>query len=212
MVACLRPVLERRHPHSVRRPGRQLRFVTRSLVSRYLVGALPDRSAHAFVVDGSDRLIGPSQAGLRVGQRVGDAQFSRALASGHGAYNAQTGGAGYLVSVAIGGSDWRVAITEPTSILYRAVVGSQWWVMWAVSAAFAVASLIGVHLLRRTLSAAARIVEQAPAGADHALTGECRTEMVGDTGRGDVGRLAIDEDRLERQRRIRPTAPVLERR
>jgi signal transduction histidine kinase len=130
-------------------------------LSSYLVGALPNPSAQAFVLDANDRLIGASQAALRIGQRMGNAEFSRALASGQGAYAAKGGGAGYLVSAPIGGSQWRVAIAEPTSMLYPAVVGSQAWVMWAVFAAFAIASMIGIYLLRRSLNAAAQIVEQA---------------------------------------------------
>ena len=40
-------------------------------------------------------------------------------------------GARYVVAAPIGGSDWRVGMTEPTSTLYPADVGSQWWVIWA---------------------------------------------------------------------------------
>jgi signal transduction histidine kinase len=132
-----------------------------SFLSTYLVGAIPDRTAHGSVVDGSGRLVGSSVPGVHAGQPVANRQFLRALASQHGAYTPRTGGSRYVVAAQISGSGWRVGITEPTSSLYPAVVGSQWWVMWAVFAAFALAALSGLYLLRRTLRGAAQIGEQA---------------------------------------------------
>jgi signal transduction histidine kinase len=132
-------------------------------LSNYLVGALPDKSAHGFVVDGTQQLIGASVSGVHVGQSIKNRPLLKALASNRGGYDAQTGGSRYLVAAPIKGSAWRVAISEPTSKLYPAVVGSEWWVMWAVFAAFAVAALGGLYLLRRTVAGASQMAEQAHA-------------------------------------------------
>jgi signal transduction histidine kinase len=137
-----------------------------SFLSTYLVGALPDKSGHSFVVDGAGRLVGTSVSTVHTGQLIGAGQFVKALASNRGGYNAQTGGARYLVAAPIKNSAWRVAITEPTSKLYPALVGSESWVLWAVFVAFALAALTGLYLLWRTVTGAAQMAEQAHAVED----------------------------------------------
>jgi signal transduction histidine kinase len=127
----------------------------------YLVGALPGRAQHGFIVDGNGRIVASSVQAVRVGRLIRDMGFLRALTSRKGAYHAQTGGSRYLVAAPIQDSDWRVAITEPTSALYPALVGSRQWVLWVVFAAFAMAALVGLYLYRRTLQGAAQRIEQA---------------------------------------------------
>jgi signal transduction histidine kinase len=137
----------------------------------YLVGGLPDKSEHGFVIDGSGRIVASSVATATLGQDVRNKPFVNALASRRGGYDAQTGSR-YLVAAPIAGSSWRVAITEPTATLYPAAVGSQLWVMWTVFGAFALAALAGLILFRRTLIGADRMVEQAKLvdAANQALT------------------------------------------
>jgi len=127
----------------------------------YMVGALPGKTEHGFIIDGSGRVVATSLADVHVGQRIADVAFLRALASNRGGYNAKTGGSRYLVAAPIAGSDWRVAITEPTSSVYPSVVGSGSWVLWAVFAAFALAAVVGLYLYWRTLTGAAVMVDQA---------------------------------------------------
>ena len=144
-------------------------------LSSYLVGALPGKTSDGFVLDGHGRIVGSSVSGVAVG-RLPSAGFLAVLSSSpvasavQGDYDVSisTGrrGARYVVAAPIGGSDWRVALTEPTSTLYPADVGSQWWVIWLVFVAFALATLGCLYLLRRSLNGAARLVEQA-----HQITG-----------------------------------------
>jgi len=139
-------------------------------LSSYLVGALPDKTSNGLVLDGHGRIVASSVSGVAVG-RLPSAGFLAVLASRpvasavQGQYNASiaTGrrGARYVVAAAIGGSDWRVGLTEPTSTLYPADVGSQWWVIWLVFVAFALAALGCIYLLRRSLNGAAQLVAQA---------------------------------------------------
>ncbi|HEX4035640.1 MAG TPA: ATP-binding protein [Solirubrobacteraceae bacterium] len=138
-------------------------------LSHYLVGAVPGHTAHALIIDGSGRIVASSVAGTGVG-KLPTAQFLHILRSGHaneavrGEYSVPTGkyeGTRYVVAASIGGSAWRVGITEPTSTLYPADVGSDWWISWTVFAAFAFAALCCWLLLRRSLRGAQLRVAQA---------------------------------------------------
>jgi signal transduction histidine kinase len=138
-------------------------------LSNYLVGALPDKTSHGFVLDGQGRIVGSSVSGGAVGQ-LPTVQFRAILASApvastvRGQYSVSTGpfhGSRYVVAAPIGGSNWRVGLTEPTGTLYPADVGSQWWVIWMVFVAFAFAAVGCLYLLKRSLGGAARLVEQA---------------------------------------------------
>jgi signal transduction histidine kinase len=137
----------------------------------YLIGGLPTKSEHGFVIDGDGRIVASSVASATLGQEIRNKPFLAALASRRGGYDAQTGSR-YLVAAPIAGSAWRVAITEPTATLYPAAVGSELWVMWTVFGAFALAALAGLILFRRTLIGADRMVEQARVvdAANQALT------------------------------------------
>jgi signal transduction histidine kinase len=143
--------------------------VLSGFLGSYLVGALPNKASHGVVLDGQGRIVGSSVSGGAVG-RLPVRQFMEVLASApagatvQGHYNVPSGasrGARYVVAAPIGGSDWRVGITEPASALYPADVGSQWWVIWVVFLGFALAALSCLYLLRRSLTGAARLVAQA---------------------------------------------------
>jgi signal transduction histidine kinase len=140
-----------------------------SFLGNFLDGALPDRTAHAFVLDGHGRLLASSVAGVATG-KTPSSQFTTIVSSApvnrpvHGEYDVTTGpfrGDRYVVAAPIPGSHWRVGVTEPTSTLYPANVGSLAWVIWAVFAAFAAAALGCLLLLRRTLKTAGVVVAQA---------------------------------------------------
>ena len=135
----------------------------------YLGGALPDETSDGYIVDGRGRIVASSVFGVAIGGQP-SAQFVAVLrshpaaSSVSGRYDVTSGRHAtqrYLAAASIGGSDWRVAITEPAGSLYPADVGSQWWVIWAVFVAFALAALGCLLLLGRSLNAAARLVEQA---------------------------------------------------
>jgi signal transduction histidine kinase len=138
-------------------------------MSSYLVGALPDKTSHGLVLDGRGRIVASSVSGVSVGKLPSSRllailRSAPSSASVQGEYDVTTGaskGTRYVAAAPIGGSDWRVGVTEPTSTLYPADVGSQWWVIWTVFVAFALAALGCLYLLRRSLGGAAQLVEQA---------------------------------------------------
>jgi signal transduction histidine kinase len=138
-------------------------------LSSYLVSALPDKATHGFVLDGRGRIVGGSVAGVPIG-KLPSPDFLAILASApqgaaaHGQYDVSTGpfeGERYVVAAPIGGSAWRVGLTEPTSVLFPPDVGSQSWITWTVFIAFALAAIGCVFFLRRSLIGAARLVVQA---------------------------------------------------
>ena len=140
-----------------------------AFLGSYLRGALPDKTANGFVLDGRGLMVASSVSGVAVGKRPSP-QFlaildsAPARSSVQGQYDVASGrfrGARYVVAAAIGGSDWRVGLTESTSVLYPADVGSQWWVIWLVFLAFALTAAGCLVLLRRSLGAAGQLVEQA---------------------------------------------------
>ncbi|HLW94301.1 MAG TPA: ATP-binding protein [Solirubrobacteraceae bacterium] len=133
----------------------------------YLLDALPHQSARGYMVDGAGRILAGSASTVPIGSQLSP-QFAAALSSHaddtsvQGRYGAANSGPQtYFVAASIGGSAWRVALTEPVSTLYPADVGSQWWVIWLVFVAFALAGLGCVLLLRRSLSTAGQLVAQA---------------------------------------------------
>jgi signal transduction histidine kinase len=138
-------------------------------LSHYLVGAVPGHTAHALIIDGPGRIVASSVAGVSVGklptpQFLAILRAARASHTVRGQYAVPTGqykGERYVVAASIGGSNWRVGITEPTSSLYPADVGSDWWISWTVFAAFALAALCCWLLLRRSLRGAQLRVAQA---------------------------------------------------
>jgi signal transduction histidine kinase len=139
-----------------------------AFLGSYLVGALPDHTAHGLVLDGRGRIIASSVPGVMVGTLpvtpfLAILHSSPATAPVHGHYAVQTGhfkGARYVVAAPIGGSAWRVGITEPASTVYPADVGSQRWVIWTVLVAFALAALGCLYLLGRSLKGAAALRRQ----------------------------------------------------
>ena len=138
-------------------------------LSSYLLGALPDKTSHGVVLDGHGKIVASSVPGVTVGklpagQFVAILRSKPVTSSVEGQYTVASGpsaGTRYVVAAPIGGSDWRVGITEPTGTLYPADVGSQWWVIWLVFVGFALAALGCLFLLRRSLATAGQLVAQA---------------------------------------------------
>jgi len=131
-------------------------------LSSYLGGAIPSEQTqtHGFIVDGAGRIIGSSVSGVRPGQLPSGSLQGVLSSAPSGGYHGSKGPR-FVAAAPIGRSAWRVAITEPVDELYPTLVGSHWWVLWSVFVAFAFASFGFVYLLKRTLSGAAVVAEQA---------------------------------------------------
>jgi len=121
--------------------------------SHYLSDSSGSRQRIGYVVDGDGSVIADSSGRSPVGARLGNALSGR-LDGGR-----YQGGSGerYSAVARLAGSDWRVILTEPTTVLYPALAGSSSWILYAALAAFAVVALVALLLLRRILIASDRI-------------------------------------------------------
>ena len=138
-------------------------------VSGYLAESFGNRSTHGFIFDGNGRFVGSSVAAAKAGQSPKVLRTILASRSGiggtvQGTYDIPSGpyrGERFVATAPIVGTTWRVAITEPTSMLYPAAVGSQRWIMWAVFLAGALAALACLFFLRLSLTRATQLVSGA---------------------------------------------------
>jgi signal transduction histidine kinase len=128
----------------------------------YLSSATTATESHSFVVDSAGRILGSSVAGVKPAQLASSSLRHVLRAEGRGTYHG-TDGQRYVATAPITGASWRLATTEPTSQLYPLLVGSRRWLLWLVFAAFALAAIVGLRLLARTLSATAVIAAQGAA-------------------------------------------------
>jgi signal transduction histidine kinase/histone H3/H4 len=125
----------------------------------YLAGTRPVASIDSYILDGAARVIASTVPGQAPGDRV-TAPLAAALRAGDTGYT--NAGSRRVVALApIGGSSWRVVVTEPESRLYGVISASRSWLAWLVLAAFALAAGVGVLLLTRVLGAAQRLTENA---------------------------------------------------
>src|SRR5579862_260533 len=125
----------------------------RSFLRAYLRAPGESRARLGYLVDTNDRVIAASD-----GARALSGPLVRTLAhKAQGRFH--QGHERFVVTSAVAGSDWRVLLTEPTSVLYPALAGTQSWVLSAALAAFGVVALLMLALLRRMLADTARIKE-----------------------------------------------------
>jgi signal transduction histidine kinase/CheY-like chemotaxis protein len=148
--------------------GRRLEVVgmnavqLRSFVGSYLAKGRESSKMDAYLVDGTKRVIADASAAA-LPNRL-DPQLSAALGNRRGTYNSG-GTERYFASAPVGGSSWRVVVSEPTSVLYPLLATGRRWVLWGMFAAFALAALAALVLFRRLLRSAAQL-----AGANEQLT------------------------------------------
>jgi signal transduction histidine kinase/DNA-binding response OmpR family regulator len=135
----------------------------RDFVGRYLAKGRESSKMDAYLVDGTKHVIADASAGSGTPARL-DPKLSRALSDRQGTYGHDEAER-YFASTAVGGSDWRVVVSEPTSVLYPLLATGRRWVLWGMFAAFALAALASLVLFRRVLRSAAQL-----AGANTQLT------------------------------------------
>jgi signal transduction histidine kinase len=112
-----------------------------------------------YILDSQNRIVGA----VAVAGKPGDRLQNQGLLAGLGSATSNTYGAGrssrYFTSSPVPGASWRVVLTEPESSLYPARAGSRSALLYLVLAAFAVAGLVCLILLRRALITGARLGE-----------------------------------------------------
>lgn len=122
-------------------------FLTASL------GKVPNfADAETVMVDGRGVVIGGIRLSTPVGDRLEDAELLEALGEKTaGKYGADR----YFASGAITGSPFKVVLDTSETKLYESITGES--VPWIIFGAFALMSLLGLYLLRRSTMAAAEL-------------------------------------------------------
>jgi signal transduction histidine kinase len=131
------------------------------LISAFLGGYLariPEaRRASAYVLDARGRVVGsPTQQPQADGRnvRVREPGLVAALRSGSEGHFDSGGTERTFISAPVQGSDWRVVLSTPSSVLYE---GTNPLVQWLVLIALAGAGAAAVFLLSRTVRSAAEV-------------------------------------------------------
>ncbi len=110
--------------------------------------------AQAEVLDGRDVVLGGTHEAAPLGRPLRDRALIAALEDRrHGAY----AGDRWFASAPVAASPWRVAISTSQDDLYDSVSGSRRTVPWLLFAAFAIAALVGLAMMRRSAIAAAEL-------------------------------------------------------
>jgi signal transduction histidine kinase len=127
------------------------------LLSEFFGGYLAQSGSVGYLLDSNERVLGASQRGIATARRPGPQGFLEALEGGTAGVYHDRGSERYFASAPVGGSTWRVVLSEPTNKLFPASGDSDVWLMLAVLAAFAVAGGISLVFLRRALAGEARL-------------------------------------------------------
>jgi hypothetical protein len=127
----------------------------------FLEGALGDlrelpefEDAGTVMIDGKGIVLGGVGADAEVGEKLHDAELLAALEEEE---NGTYGDDRYFASGAIDGSPFKIVLSANESDLYASIPSSRKTVPWIIFAAFALAAIAGLLLMRRALGAAAEL-------------------------------------------------------
>lgn len=127
------------------------------LFSQFLAGFLRKvptfAGSRSVVLDDRNLIIANPVGPATIGTRFGDvALLAASTRARHGAF-----GSSWFASEPVTGSSWRILLSTSQSRLYASVNGSRRTVPWLLFAAFALAALAGLGLLRRAARASAEL-------------------------------------------------------
>jgi hypothetical protein len=119
------------------------------------LGQIPNfAKAESVMIDNHGIVLGGSRLSTPVGDKLGDPELLRAaLAHGSGEY----GDHRYFASAPIVSSPFRVVLDASQDDLYESLGGSRRTLPWILFAAFGLAALAGLYLLRRATRASAEL-------------------------------------------------------
>ena len=121
--------------------------------------------AHSYVIDGRGRVIATTGTSAKAGTLRPDKELAQAV------MKEPSGGYGdgrHFTSAPIAGSAWRVVLSASNQELNSSINGGRRAIPWVIFAAFAIAAIAGLLLLRRVLLTS-RQLERAEINRSHAL-------------------------------------------
>ncbi len=130
-------------------------LVIGGFIGQYLAQIPDSTNSHAFVVDSKGFVVGSPVRGQAVGKPVLEPGLVDALdmADREGTFDSDGTERAYTVS-RVANSTWSVVLTTPTAALYS---GNSSLVEWLILLALAVAGIVAVFLLSRTVAAAEQV-------------------------------------------------------
>lgn len=175
-------------------------FLSKSL------GNLPSEfEPETAMVDGQGVVLGGVRLASPLGKPLEDSDLLEALKSDdHGEY----GDGRYFASGPITGSNFKIVLDTTTSKLYDTIPGSRKTVPWIIFAAFALAALAGLVLLRRALSTAAELQRRelnerhAVEINDNIIQGLALAKYQLQVGEGEASAAQVSETLREAQRLV----------
>ena len=126
----------------------------RIFVGAYLAKGRESSDMDAYLVDGARHVIADASGAAR--PKALEPGLLGALSDREGTYG-HGESESYFASAPVGGTSWRVVVSEPTSALYPLLATGRRWVLWGMFAAFALVALASLVLFRRVLRSAAQL-------------------------------------------------------
>ena len=127
--------------------------------SGYLANGKPDPSSPRYILDSQGQVVAATVGRLKAGQRPQAPGLLRSFAAAKSGRYRDDGRDRFFTSAPVEGTTWRVVLSEPTSRLYPPAASSSTWLLFTVLAAFALAGLVSLALLRRALVSGARFAD-----------------------------------------------------
>jgi hypothetical protein len=132
-----------------------------SAFADFLEGALGDlrelpefEDSETVMVDGNGVVLGGGGSDTKVGDKLEDDELLTAIEQHE---NGTYGDERYFASGSIEGSPFKIVLSSSESDLYASIPSSRKTVPWIIFAAFALAAIAGLLLMRRALQAASEL-------------------------------------------------------
>lgn len=153
-------------------PRVQVNGLSERIIARFLggfLGQLPQRrGTFSYVLDSRGTVLGSPQRDARPGERLGQPGLLAAVRGGRKGKYQEHGEEHYFTSTAVRNTPWRVVLAAETDELYSSVHGRRRTIPWLIFGAFALASLVGLFLLRRVATTTSEL-ERRELSRQHAV-------------------------------------------
>ena len=124
-------------------------------IGGYLSASLGSSRGRAYVLDGRGMIVASSRRDAPSGTQLGDRRLLAAIARGN---EGPVGDGREFASATVGDSAWRVVLVKPSDELFASANAVR-WVPWLLFAAFALAGVVAIVLLRGLWRGGNRLAE-----------------------------------------------------
>ncbi|HVE93063.1 MAG TPA: sensor histidine kinase [Actinomycetota bacterium] len=125
----------------------------------FLASMLPIKSSGAYLVDGSGVIISSNLGRPSGRETLKQRDPALAAAGGRTGFYTRAGERHFYAMAPVGGTQWKVFASVPTSTLYEPLSGEAEWVSWLVLAALCASALVAGWLAVRVARHRRRLIE-----------------------------------------------------